>query len=57
MMFRLMAIGRFEKEFIAFCEKNYPDIEHTLAQEKIISDATRAKLEAAVKEFKAKFKA
>ncbi|MEW6413584.1 MAG: F0F1 ATP synthase subunit alpha [Candidatus Zixiibacteriota bacterium] len=51
------AIGKFEKEFIAFCEKNYPDIEHNLTQEKIISDATQAKLESAVKEFKGQFKA
>ncbi len=51
------AIGKFEKEFFAFCEKNYPEIEPTLAKEKIISDTTEAKLKDAVTKFKAQFKA
>jgi len=51
------AIGRFEKEFLAFCDKKYPDLDHTLEQEKIISEATEAKLESAIKEFKAQFEA
>jgi len=51
------AIAKFEKEFIEFCDKSYPDIEQTLAKEKIISDATEAKLKDAVTRFKAQFKA
>jgi F-type H+-transporting ATPase subunit alpha len=51
------AVGRFEKEFLGFCEKNYPDIEHNLQQEKKISDGTEAKLKAAVQEFKKQFEA
>ncbi len=50
-------IGRFEEEFIAFCDKSYPDMEHTLAQEKKISDELGAKLKQATEEFKQKFKA
>ncbi|MFZ5981653.1 MAG: F0F1 ATP synthase subunit alpha [Candidatus Zixiibacteriota bacterium] len=50
------ALLKFEKEFIAFCDKKYPDIEHTLAKDKIISDDMNGKLLAAVKEFKAQFK-
>jgi F-type H+-transporting ATPase subunit alpha len=51
------AIGRFEEEFVAFCEKNYPEIEHTLAKDKVIADTTEAKLKEAVAKFKAQFKA
>ncbi len=51
------AMGKFEKEFLAFCEKNYPDIEPTLDKEKAISDATKAKLKDATEKFKAQFKA
>ncbi|MFQ5500293.1 MAG: F0F1 ATP synthase subunit alpha [Candidatus Zixiibacteriota bacterium] len=51
------AIDRFESEFIAFCEKNYPDIEHTLAQENKVSDDTEAKLKTATEAFKVQFKA
>ncbi|UCG63281.1 MAG: F0F1 ATP synthase subunit alpha [Candidatus Zixiibacteriota bacterium] len=50
------AIGRFEEGFIKYCEKNYPDIDHTLEQEKIISEETEAKLKSAVEEFKRQFK-
>jgi len=51
------AIAKFEEEFIAFCEKEYPDIEHNLSQELKISDEMDAKLKAATEEFKAQFKA
>ncbi len=50
-------IARFEPEFLAFCEKKYPDIEHKLEKEMKISDETKAELESAIKEFKAQFKA
>ena len=49
-------IGRYESEFLAFCEKDYPDIQHTLEQEKKISDTLEAKLLDATEKFKAKFK-
>ena len=51
------SILRFEEKFLAFCEQKYPDIEHTLDQEKKISDELGAKLKAAVEEFKQQFKA
>ena len=51
------AIAKFEKEFDEFCDKHYPDIEQTLAKEKIISDAIDAKLKDATAKFKAQFKA
>ncbi len=51
------AIAKFEKEYDEFCDKHYPDIEQTLAKEKIISDATEAKLKDATAKFKAQFKA
>ncbi len=50
------AIGRFEDEFITFCDKNFPDIDHTLEKEKVISEQTEAKLKTAVEEFKKQFK-
>lgn len=51
------AIARFEEEFFVFCEKEYPDIELTLAKEKIISEEMDAKLKEAIEKFKAGFKA
>ena len=51
------AIGKFEKEFFAFMDKNYPEVEPTLAKEKVISEASEAKLKDAVTKFKAQFKA
>ena len=49
-------IGRFEEEFLAFCEKEYPDIEHNLSKEMKISDEMEKKLESAVVKFKSQFK-
>ncbi len=51
------AMPKFEREFLAFCEKSYPDIEPTLDKEKAISAATEAKLKDATEKFKAQFKA
>jgi F-type H+-transporting ATPase subunit alpha len=51
------AVGKFEKEFLSFCEKAYPDIEHTLEMEKKISETMDAKLKEATEKFKAQFKA
>jgi F-type H+-transporting ATPase subunit alpha len=49
------SVGKFETEFYEFCEKDYPDIEHTLAKEKIISEQTEKKLKEAADKFKAQF--
>jgi F-type H+-transporting ATPase subunit alpha len=49
-------ILKFEKEFLKFCDEKFPDIEHTLDKELIISDATTAKLTDCVKRFKEQFK-
>ncbi len=51
------AMPKFEREFLAYCEKSYPDIEPTLDKEKAISAATEAKLKDATEKFKAQFKA
>jgi F-type H+-transporting ATPase subunit alpha len=47
----------FEKGFYKFCSEKYPDIEHAIAKEKDISDATQGKLKQAAEEFKASFTA
>jgi len=49
-------LAEFEKGFFEFCKEKYPDIEVSLAKEKVISDAVNDKLTQAVEEFKAKFK-
>lgn len=51
------AMIKFEREFFAFCDKAYPDIEPTLDKEKAISPAMEAKLKDATEKFKAQFKA
>jgi F-type H+-transporting ATPase subunit alpha len=51
------AVLKFESGFLEFCEKKYPDIEHVLAKEKVISEATEGKLKAAADEYKAQFTA
>jgi F-type H+-transporting ATPase subunit alpha len=51
------SLKRFEKEFFAFVEKEYPDIPHTIADAKIIDDATNKKLTEATEKFKAQFQA
>ncbi len=53
----LLAIRRFEDEFLAFLHNRYPAILTTLAEKKTINDALQAQLDAATKEFKAGFKA
>jgi F-type H+-transporting ATPase subunit alpha len=49
-------VQRFEEEFLAFCDKDYPDIAHSLEKEKKISDETEKALEQAVEAFKKSFK-
>jgi F-type H+-transporting ATPase subunit alpha len=48
-------LARFEIELFEFMEKNYPDVEHTIAKEKVISDKTAEKLKKALEEFNSKF--
>ena len=49
-------ILRFEEEFLAFCQKDYPDIEHNLDKGKIISEKIEEELVKAVQALKASFK-
>ncbi|MBD3168976.1 MAG: F0F1 ATP synthase subunit alpha [candidate division Zixibacteria bacterium] len=48
-------ISEFEIGLNKFVDDKYPDILHTIAKDKIISDETKAKLEKAVSEFKGQF--
>jgi F-type H+-transporting ATPase subunit alpha len=50
-------IRRFESEFRDFVEKEYPDVPHSIASEKIISDETKKKLVDALAAFKRQFQA
>ena len=50
-------IQKFSSEYVAFCDKNYPDIKHNLEKELQISDTTKAELEKAIAAFKDQFKA
>ena len=49
-------IHAFEKEFLAFVEKSYPDIRHEIQTKKIIDPAVEEKLKSAIGKFKAQFK-
>jgi len=51
------AVRRFEKEFLEFMAAKYPDVASVIAKDKDLSDATTAKLNAGIAEFKAQFKA
>ncbi|MEA2031647.1 MAG: F0F1 ATP synthase subunit alpha [candidate division Zixibacteria bacterium] len=51
------AISLFEEKFLAYCNKNYPDIEHWLNEEKKLTEKTEGELTKAVKDFKEQFKA
>ena len=50
------AVAKFESEFVAFCDKKYPDIRHSLEKEWKILDETSNRLKSAVDEFKVEFK-
>jgi F-type H+-transporting ATPase subunit alpha len=50
------ALVKFEEEFLAFIEKEFPDIMHNISSEKIISDETEKKLHDCIKKFKEIFK-
>ena len=49
-------IARFETEFKAYLAKDYPDIQHQIAESKDLSDAVQEKLHSALKSFKEQFK-
>ena len=51
------AVRRFESELIAFMERRHPEMLQTIREKKIIDDAFKPQLEAAIKEFKGTFKA
>jgi len=53
----LAGIDKFEKEFLAFVDKDFPDIMHNVAAEKNISEETEKKLHDAAKKFKEQFTA
>src|SRR3989475_8243138 len=50
------AVRRFEREFLAFVEKSYPEVPHNIRTTRDLSDADSARLGEAVKQFKASFK-
>jgi F-type H+-transporting ATPase subunit alpha len=49
-------IRRFEKEFAAFMEKEYPDVGHEIEKSKVISDEISKKIDSAVETFKTRWK-
>jgi F-type H+/Na+-transporting ATPase subunit alpha len=49
-------VRRFEREFLGFVTKEYPDVPHTIATSKDLSKEIQDKLHAALKAFKATFK-
>ena len=51
------SVAKFEEEFLAFVEKEFPDIMHAITTEKDISAGTEEKLHESVKKFKEQFKA
>lgn len=53
----LPSIREFEKSFLAAMHTEYPDVGHDIATNKVVSDATAAKLKEAALKFKEKFKA
>jgi F-type H+-transporting ATPase subunit alpha len=50
------SVRRFETEFLAFLAEKYPEIQETIARDKVLSDATQDKLRKALNEFKTQFK-
>jgi F-type H+-transporting ATPase subunit alpha len=49
------SLASFEREFLAFLPKEYPEIGHTIATTKLLDEATEKKLNEAVARFKADF--
>jgi F-type H+-transporting ATPase subunit alpha len=50
------AVRRFEQEFLAFVEKDYPEVPHDIRTTKDLSDPDQARLHEAAKKFKLVFK-
>jgi F-type H+-transporting ATPase subunit alpha len=50
------AVRRFEQEFLAFVEQEYPEVPHDIRTTKDLSDADQARLHEAAKKFKTVFK-
>ena len=50
-------LSDFETRFIEFCTKEYPDLEHGIEKEKVLSDALIGKLKEAVGKFIATYTA
>jgi F-type H+-transporting ATPase subunit alpha len=50
------AVRRFEQEFLAFIEKEYPEVPHDIRTTKDLSDSDQARLHEAAKKFKLVFK-
>jgi len=53
----ISALDKFEKEFLAYVEKEFPDIMHNIESEREISEATEKKLHDAATKFKEQFQA
>jgi len=51
------AVRRFEEEWLAFVEKDYPEVVHNVRTAKVFSDEDQKRLHEACKAFKTKFKA
>lgn len=45
-------IREFEKEFLAFIDKEYPDVEHEIEKTKVMSDEISKRIDAAIESFK-----
>jgi F-type H+-transporting ATPase subunit alpha len=50
------AVRRFEQEFLAFIEKEYPEVPHDIRTTRDLSDPDQARLHEAAKKFKTVFK-
>jgi len=48
-------IDDFEKKYLEYCGKEYPDIEHTIEKEKVLSDAVLGNLQESIDKFKAQY--
>ncbi len=51
------AVRKYEKEWLAYVAKQYPEVAHNIRTQKAISDADQARLHEAAKAFKAAFQA
>jgi F-type H+-transporting ATPase subunit alpha len=51
------SLGRFEAELHVYIEKDYPEVGHTIANTRVLDDATEGKLKEAIVKFKTQFAA